>query len=94
MVLLLQTRQDAFTSFKELLTSHKILCAEFLESNYERVMSNYDKLLKSDNYVTRRQSLKVCAMRVHNGCCHLQLWLFDCEKFDFSVGFEPLKISH
>lgn len=28
---------DAFSTFKELLTKHKMLCAEFLEQNYDRV---------------------------------------------------------
>lgn len=50
---------DAFSTFKELLTKHKMLCAEFLEANYDRVFSQYEKLLNSDNYVTRRQSLKL-----------------------------------
>eukprot|EP00037_Helgoeca_nana_P014637 m.136717 g.136717 ORF g.136717 m.136717 type:complete len:332 (+) comp22643_c0_seq1:298-1293(+) len=50
---------DAFTSFKDLLTSHKILIANFLEKNYEPVMERYGELLKSENYVTRRQSLKL-----------------------------------
>jgi len=51
---------DAFSTFKELLTKHKILCAEFLETNYDRVFEqNYKRLLHSDNYVTRRQSLKL-----------------------------------
>ena len=45
--------------FQELLTRHKLLCAEFLESNYDRVFEKYQKLLNSDNYVTRRQALKV-----------------------------------
>jgi len=50
---------DAFTSFKELLTTHKILSADFLEKNYDRVFTKYKELLNSDNYVTRRQSLKL-----------------------------------
>jgi calcium binding protein 39 len=50
---------DAFSTFKELLTKHKILCAEFLENNYDRVFSHYQGLLNSENYVTRRQSLKL-----------------------------------
>lgn len=50
---------DAFSTFKELLTKHKVLCAEFLESNYEAVFRDYENLLNSDNYVTRRQSLKL-----------------------------------
>ncbi|KAK2143649.1 hypothetical protein LSH36_824g03046 [Paralvinella palmiformis] len=50
---------DAFSTFKELLTRHKILCAEFLEQNYDKVFTHYQKLLNSDNYVTRRQALKL-----------------------------------
>ncbi|KAA0184283.1 hypothetical protein HAZT_HAZT002504 [Hyalella azteca] len=50
---------DAFSTFKELLTKHKGLCAEFLENNYDEVFGDYEKLLNSDNYVTRRQSLKL-----------------------------------
>lgn len=50
---------DAFSTFKELLTRHKILCAEFLENNYDDVFQNYQKLLNSENYVTRRQALKL-----------------------------------
>nr|CAG4640909.1 EOG090X07E2 [Eulimnadia texana] len=50
---------DAFSTFKELLTKHKILCAEFLEANYDKVFTHYQGLLNSENYVTRRQSLKL-----------------------------------
>ncbi|KAJ8246988.1 hypothetical protein GJAV_G00257500 [Gymnothorax javanicus] len=50
---------DAFASFKDLLTRHKIMCADFLETNYERVFTEYEKLLHSENYVTKRQSLKL-----------------------------------
>lgn len=45
--------------FQELLTRHKIICAEFLEQNYEKVFKHYQRLLNSENYVTRRQSLKL-----------------------------------
>lgn len=44
---------------QELLTRHKLLCAEFLELNYDKVFSHYQRLLNSENYVTRRQSLKL-----------------------------------
>jgi len=50
---------DAFSTFKELLTAHKITCAEFLEKSYDNVFSKYKDLLNSENYVTRRQSLKL-----------------------------------
>jgi hypothetical protein len=46
-------------SFQDLLTRHKILSAEFLEQNYDKVFQHYQQLLNSDNYVTRRQALKV-----------------------------------
>lgn len=50
---------DAFATFKELLTKHKMLAADFLEANYDQVFVQYQRLLHSDNYVTRRQSLKM-----------------------------------
>ncbi|XP_014671574.1 PREDICTED: protein Mo25-like [Priapulus caudatus] len=50
---------DAFSTFKELLTNHKIMCAEYLELNYENFFRAYQGLLDSENYVTRRQSLKL-----------------------------------
>lgn len=45
--------------FQELLTRHKLLCSEFLEANYDKVFGHYQRLLNSENYVTRRQSLKL-----------------------------------
>jgi len=50
---------DAFSTFKELVTKHKVLCAEFLEQNYDKFFIAYQQLLTSENYVTRRQSLKL-----------------------------------
>jgi len=50
---------DAFVTFKDLLTVHKNAAAQFLEKNYDRFFTDYKKLLKSENYVTRRQSLKL-----------------------------------
>ncbi|CAF1138547.1 unnamed protein product, partial [Didymodactylos carnosus] len=49
---------DAFATFKDLLTKHKALCADYLERNYDAFFNKYKDLLNSDNYVTRRQSLK------------------------------------
>jgi calcium binding protein 39 len=51
---------DAFATFKELLTRHKALVAEFLEKNYDVFFDKYyTALLNSENYVTKRQSLKL-----------------------------------
>ncbi|XP_046854129.1 calcium-binding protein 39-like [Xenia sp. Carnegie-2017] len=50
---------DAFSSFKELLTRHKLSCSLFLEKEYEKFFEHYCKLLFSENYVTKRQSIKL-----------------------------------
>ncbi|XP_007890703.1 calcium binding protein 39, like 1 isoform X2 [Callorhinchus milii] len=50
---------DAFASFKDLLTTHKTGCAEFLDKNYDIIFVEYEKLLLTENYVTKRQSLKL-----------------------------------
>ncbi|EFO82555.1 CRE-MOP-25.1 protein [Caenorhabditis remanei] len=50
---------DAFSTFKELTTRHKAISAEFLDANYDHFFSQYQNLLNSSNYVTRRQSLKL-----------------------------------
>lgn len=56
---LFEVASDAFTTFKDALTKHKALVAEFLFEQYERFFSCYARLLTSGNYVTKRQSLKL-----------------------------------
>ncbi len=50
---------DAFASFSDLLKRHVAVGAGFIEENYERFVGSYNKLLRSSNYMTRRQSLKL-----------------------------------
>lgn len=50
---------DAMANFRELLTRHKPMVAEFLEENYDEFFSHYAELVSSSNYVTKRQSLKL-----------------------------------
>ncbi|ESN90647.1 hypothetical protein HELRODRAFT_189935 [Helobdella robusta] len=50
---------DVFATFKDLLTKHKILAADFLDAHYKEFFRHYDRLLNSENYVTRRQALKL-----------------------------------
>lgn len=50
---------DAFQTFKELLTVHKAEAATFLSDQYAAFFPRYNELLASDNYVTRRLSLKL-----------------------------------
>jgi calcium binding protein 39 len=61
------------TQIKELIIRHKQLTADFLSENYTTVnflskmlaniqfFKKYDTLLHSPNYVTKRQSVKVCS---------------------------------
>lgn len=50
---------DAQANFKELLTRHKPMVADFLDKNYDEFFTQYAILVSSDNYVTKRQSLKL-----------------------------------
>lgn len=54
---------DAFNTLRDLLTTtrNKSIASEFLNTQYEKVFSKYEILLQSDNYVTRRRSLKLLA---------------------------------
>ena len=57
---------DAFATFKDLLTRHKNLVTSFLIENYEMVFKRLNELLISENYVTRRQSLKLLGEILHD----------------------------
>lgn len=48
-----------YTPTQDLLTRHKRVVAQYLADNYQPFFEAYNRLLKSSNYVTRRQSLKV-----------------------------------
>ncbi|XP_010279067.1 PREDICTED: calcium-binding protein 39 [Nelumbo nucifera] len=50
---------DAFSTFKDLLTKYPNVVSKFLKAHYEEFFEQYESLLTSKNYVTRRQSLKL-----------------------------------
>lgn len=51
---------DAFSTFRELLTRHKGLVANYLDHNFELFFGRYnDMLIQSKSYVTKRQSIKL-----------------------------------
>jgi calcium binding protein 39 len=56
-----EVASDAFNTLKDLLTTtrNKSISADFLEQNYDKVFPKYEILLSSENYVTRRRSLKL-----------------------------------
>ena len=50
---------DAFKNLRDALVSHRSMAAEFLQQQYVQFFSMFTQLLDSQNYVTRRQSLKL-----------------------------------
>ncbi|KAL7599278.1 putative MO25-like protein At5g47540 [Lactuca sativa] len=50
---------DAASTFRELLTRHKSTVAEFLSKNYDWFFQEYNSLLQSPNYITRRNAVKL-----------------------------------
>ena len=50
---------DAFELLKVLLVGHCALSARFIQDNYTTFVGHYNQLLQSDNYVTRRESLRL-----------------------------------
>lgn len=52
-------QSDAFKTFKELLTTHKTLAAEFLAEEFDAFFGHFMQLLDSDNYATQKLSLKL-----------------------------------
>ena len=57
---------DAFATFKDLLTKHRALTSAYLARHYERILPRINVLLGSENYVTRRQSLKLLGELLHD----------------------------
>lgn len=50
---------DAYATFKDVLTRHTSLVAAFMDEQYDLFFNGYNALLRSKNYVARRQSLKL-----------------------------------
>lgn len=51
---------DAFTTFREILTKHKSMVAQYLATNFDLFFDKYNNILiKSSSYVTKRQSIKL-----------------------------------
>lgn len=50
---------DAFTTLHDLLTVYKKLVSEFLAKNYDSFVTSINQLIQLDNYVTKRQSVRL-----------------------------------
>uniref|UniRef100_A0AAQ6AHH9 Calcium binding protein 39, like 1 n=1 Tax=Amphiprion ocellaris TaxID=80972 RepID=A0AAQ6AHH9_AMPOC len=71
---------DAFASFKDLLTRHKIMCADFLENNYDRLLG--ELLLDRHNftvmtkYISRAENLKLMMNLLRDNSRNIQFEAF------------------
>ncbi|TKR72153.1 hypothetical protein L596_019655 [Steinernema carpocapsae] len=54
-----EVQSDALNTFRQYLTVYKPLVARFLYEHYIEFFDCYTELIKSENYITRRQSLKL-----------------------------------
>lgn len=52
---------DSYTTFHDILTTHKKIVSDFLANNYDRFTTNINTLIQCDNYVTKRQSVRLLA---------------------------------
>ncbi|TKR73575.1 hypothetical protein L596_020873 [Steinernema carpocapsae] len=50
---------DAYNTFKTFILSNKTMTASFLYTNYKQFFENFDYLVSSDNYLTRRQAFEI-----------------------------------
>merc|ERR1719199_1415567 len=50
---------DAFSSLHELLLTHKSVAAAHLETNFKEFFDSYNALLQTEDYVTKRQALRL-----------------------------------
>ncbi|CDO51398.1 similar to Saccharomyces cerevisiae YKL189W HYM1 Component of the RAM signaling network that is involved in regulation of Ace2p activity and cellular morphogenesis [Geotrichum candidum] len=55
---------DAFSTITDALTLHPHIAGEFLSNNQAKFVDKMNMLMKSDNYVTKRQSLKLIAQLI------------------------------
>lgn len=59
-----EVASDAFDTFRDLLLLHKDLTSKLLRERYEDFFQSYTKLLLSENFVTKRQSLKLLGVLI------------------------------
>ena len=72
-----------------------MLSSEFLEANYDRIFDNYQSLLNSENYVTRRQALKVSFhLSCFNTPSNIQILLGTIEKEMVNVSKREQQPDH
>lgn len=67
---------DVFVTMHQLLTTHKRLVADFLGENCAQVTSSINQLIRSENYVTKRQSVRLLSDLVMQKLNHMFLMYY------------------
>lgn len=61
---------DAFATLKDLLTKNKSLSCSFITANYQQFLEQFNQLIESDNYILKRQSLKLLNELIADRACY------------------------
>ena len=79
---------DAFTNFKDLLTRHKTIAANYLETHYDSFFFSYKQLLTSKNFVTQLNSMKLLAelMTDRNNIAVMKKYINDSENLKLTMN--------
>ena len=79
---------DAFTTFKDLLTRHKTIAANYLQTHYDSFFISYKQLLVSDNFVTQLNSMKLLAelMTDRNNIAVMKKYINDSENLKLTMN--------
>lgn len=73
---------DAFCSLRQLLLTHKSVAASHLEKHFSTFFVQYSELLQSEDYVTKRQALRLLAeMLLDRKYKHVMLMYVNEEQF-------------
>ncbi|XP_058081567.1 putative MO25-like protein At5g47540 isoform X2 [Magnolia sinica] len=85
---------DASATFKELLTRHKSTVAEFLTKNYDWFFAEFNsKLLESENYITRRQAVKLLGDMLLDRSNSAVMMRYVCSKDNLRILMNLLRES-
>jgi len=82
---------DAFASLRALLLTHKSAAAGYLEKCFREFFAAYNELLQTDDYVTKRQALRLLAEILLDRSCKDVMLLYIAEDHFLQVQMNLLR---
>ena len=61
---------DAFATLKDLLTKNKTIACTFISQHFQQFIEHFNQLVDSENYVLKRQSLKLLNELIADRACY------------------------